>query len=151
MIEEHDKRLQAVLERARSVNLKPNHKKSKICLTQVSYIGHVLTQEGVKPVPARVQAIVDMPPPSDKNGVQRFLGMISYVHKCISNMSEIAKPLRTLLSKDIDWHWQHEQEAAFQMLKKKVKAAQVLSYYNVRKPITLQIDACRSGLGDILL
>ena len=53
--------------------------------------------------------------------------------------------------KDVAWHWQHEQEVAFQMLKKKLKAAPVRSYYNVRKPITLQVDACQSGLGAVLL
>ena len=75
-LEEHNKRLKSVLQRTRSVNLKLNPAKSKIAKTSVSYVGHILTQDSVQPDPDRVQAIVDMPAPCDKAGVQRFLGMV---------------------------------------------------------------------------
>ena len=96
-IEEHNEHLKAVLEQARSTSLKLNPLKLKICKISVAYVGHILTQNGVKADPGRVQAIVDMPAPSDKAGVQRFLGMVGYVHKFIPNLSEIVKPLHTLL------------------------------------------------------
>ena len=150
-IKEHNKSLRIVLQRARDSNLKLNPEKSKICQTEVKYVGHVLTAQGVKPDPDRVQAIVDMPDPVDKKGVQRFLGMIGYVHKFIPNLSDIAKPLRTILGKDIAWHWQAEQIESFNKLKKCLKVAPVLRFYDVNKPITVQVDACKTGLGAVLL
>ena len=150
-INEHNTRLRSVLLKARQVNLKFNPKKSKICKTEVTYVGHRLTQEGVKPGIEHVKAITEMPTPTDKNAVQRFLGMIGYVGKFIPNLSETAKPLRILLNKDTLWHWQFEQNAAFEHLKKLLISAPVLKYYNVNEPITIQVDASKSGLGAALI
>ena len=150
-VEEHNTRLKKVLDRARSSNLKLNPEKSKICRQQVRYVGHVITSEGVKPDPDRVQAIIDMPDPTDKQGVQRFMGMIGYVQKFIPNLSEIAKPIRILLSKNTAWHWDTEQINAYNKLKLLLKTAPVLAYYNVNKTIVLQVDACQSGLGAAIL
>lgn len=69
---------------------------------------------------------MDIPAPTDRAGVQRFLGMVGYVHKFIPNMSDI--PLRILLGKDVEWHWQFEQKKAFEELKQKFKTALVLAY-----------------------
>ena len=147
----HDKRLEAVLERARETNLKLNPKKSKISQKEVNYVGHVLTKEGIKPNPDRVQAIKDMPEPKDKQAIQRFLGMMNYVAKFIPNLSEVAKPLRVLLSKETAWHWDESHRAAFKELKRLLGKAPVLKFYDVKQQITLQVDACKSGLGAALM
>ena len=148
---EHNERLEKVLMRAREANLKLNPDKSKICEAKVQYVGHILSGQGIQPDPDRIQAINDMPVPTDKPAVQRFLGMINYVHKFIQNLSDIAKPLRILLGKEIEWHWQAEQQKSFDELKRLLATAPVLRYYDVSKPITIQVDACKSGLGATLL
>ena len=76
---------------AHQVQLKINSNKSLICQVSVKYVGHMLTHNGIMPDPERVQAIIDIPTPTDKAGV----------HKFIVNMSDIAKPLYVLLGKDI--------------------------------------------------
>ncbi|XP_039462577.1 uncharacterized protein LOC120436178 [Oreochromis aureus] len=88
-IEEHDKNLKKVLERARQVNLKQNPKKCKFRLKEVSYVGHIFTDEGLKADPTKISAINEMPPPEDKTSLQRFLGMINYLGKFIPNLSEL--------------------------------------------------------------
>ena len=144
-IQEHNIRLESLLQRARKLDLKLNFKKEKsqIYKTEVPYVGHLLTQEGLKPNPDKVQAIIDMEVPSDKQGVQRCLGMLGYVRKFIPKLSEIAKPLRTLFSKDIAWHWDNEQEQAFISLKELLMKSPVLWNFDVRKPITVQVDASK--------
>ena len=92
-----------------------------------------------------------MTTPTDKKGIQRFLGMVGYVGKFIPNLSEIAKPLRTLLQKETAWHWQHEQKRAFDKLKTLITRAPVLKYYNVNEEVVIQVDASKSGLGAALL
>ena len=71
-----------------------------MCKSEVPYVGHLITQNGLQPNPDRVQAILDMTTPTNKQAVC-FLGMIGYVRKFIPNMSEVAKPVRLLLAKDI--------------------------------------------------
>ena len=67
---EHDERLKAVLQRCEKVNLTLNEDKCKFGLTEVTYIGHVLTPEGVHPDPDKIKAIQNMPPPTDKKGIE---------------------------------------------------------------------------------
>ena len=84
--------------------------------------------------------------PSDKQGAQRSLGIIGYVRKWIPRLSEIAKPLRTLLFKDIAWHWDDEQERPFISLKELLMKVLVLKYFDIKRPITVQVDSSKSGL-----
>ena len=150
-INEHNARLKSLLERAVIINLKLNPKKSIICKHQVEYVGHIISDKGITPSPGRIQAITEMPEPCDKAAVQRFLGMINYVHKFIPNLSSIAEPLRITLGKNIAWHWGYEQQIAFDKLKESLINYPVLEHYNPKTDITLQVDASKSGLGAVIL
>ena len=149
-IEEHNIRLEALLKHAREVDLRLNTQKSHICKSEVPYVDHLITQNGLKPNPDRIQAILDMTTPTNKQAVQHFLGMIGYVRKFIPNMSEVAKPLRLLLAKDIAWHWNEDKDIAFKNLKLLLTKAHVFKQIYVKKPITMQVDASKSGLGAAL-
>ena len=92
--QQHDKHLRQVLERARQKNLKLNKEKSQIALDEISYIGHILSKEGLKPDPQKVRAITEMNRPQNKEELQRFLEMVTYVAKFIPNFSQISTPLR---------------------------------------------------------
>jgi hypothetical protein len=75
-IEDHNVVLRNMCQRARERNLKLNKKKLKLCLTEVPFMGFRLTQGGVVPDPAKVDAIQNMPAPEDKKGVKRLLGTV---------------------------------------------------------------------------
>lgn len=76
---DHDKNLQALLERCRKLNIKLNKDKVQLRKSEIQYIGHLLTSEGVKPDPRKVSAITSMPSPRDKAELKRFLGMVAYL------------------------------------------------------------------------
>ena len=76
-----------VLDRAREVGLKLNAKKGKFGVTEVTYVGHKLLSDGLKPDPAKVRAVKDMPKPKQKADVQRFLGVVNYLSKFIPDFS----------------------------------------------------------------
>ena len=116
--EEHDARLEKVLQRAQQRNLKLNKDKSQIKLKEIKYIGHILSEDGIKPDPKKVTAVTEMKPPTTKEELQRFLGMTTYLSKFISNYSTTSAPLRMLLEKNTEWHWMDQQKKAFQKLKK---------------------------------
>ena len=102
--DEHNFRLEQVLKRSRKVGLKLNLSKMKIMTTEVPYIGHILTANGLKPDPSKVQAVEEMPSPADKPALLRFLGMVNYMSKFIPSLAELTQPLRELLHKDVAWH-----------------------------------------------
>ena len=68
----------------------------------MSYIGHTLSEQGIKPDPKEVQVIRDMRSPTNKEELQRFLGMATYLSKFIPNYSDISAPLRVLLEKNTE-------------------------------------------------
>ena len=100
---EHDANLKKVLQGAREVDLKLCPKKCKFRLDQVSYVGHQFTKGGLKPDEAKVS-------PDSPEALRRFLGMINYLQKFISNFSEKTAPLRKLLRNGIHWNWEAPQQ-----------------------------------------
>ena len=150
-IEEHDKRLEAALDRAKRIGMTLNPDKCKFRVTEVTYLGHKLTATGVRPDPSKVDAVLNMPPPSDKSGVQRLLGMVNYLAKFIPGMSEITAPLREILKKNVPWHWTNKHQIAFEKIKEILATDPILKYYDVTKPVVLQTDASSKGLGAVLL
>ena len=74
----HDCRLNSVLDRCTKINLTLNKRKCVFKVKEVTYIGHKLTQEGIKPDDEKVRTIKDMPVPTDKNGVERLLSTVNY-------------------------------------------------------------------------
>ena len=120
-------------------------------LAQVPYIGHLLTREGLRVDPKKVEAIEKMPAPKDAKAVQRLLGSVNYLAKFVPHLSNIMQPLRRLLDKNTEWCWLHTHQQAFDEMKKALTMTPALSYYDVMKPVVIQCDASDSGLGAALL
>ena len=146
-VDQHDERLEKVLKRAEEINLKLNPGKCKIRVDKVTYIGHLLSAEGIKPDPEKVRALVDYPAPKNKQELQRFLGMINYVSKFVQNFSENTAAIRENLKKENEWSWTEQHEEEFNGLKQAISNPPVLKYYDSSKPVTLTCDASKSGLG----
>lgn len=108
-VEEHDENLKKVLDRARKVNLRLNPLKCKFRLSEVCYVGHVFTSEGLKPDPSKIKAITEMEVPENVTALQRFLGMVNYLGKFIPGFSDLSAPLRKLTRKDMEWCWLKQQ------------------------------------------
>ena len=106
----HDERLEAILKRCEEINFTLNKEKCQFRVPKVTYIGHILNSKGVQPDPEKVRAIQDMPPPSDKKGVERLLGTINYLAKFIPNMSTVTHPIYELLKSDVKFSWKEPQE-----------------------------------------
>ncbi|CAC5380905.1 unnamed protein product [Mytilus coruscus] len=92
-----------------------------------------------------------MTKPENKKEVQTFLGFITYLRKFLSNMSDVSAPLRVLLEEKNEWCWEKEQDTSFNKLKDMATHAPILSYYDPKQPLTLNVDASSKGLGAVLL
>ena len=150
-VEQHDVRLRQVLDRCRESNLKLNKEKCHFRVSEVNYVGHVLSADGVKPDPKKVEAIVAMPNPASREDLRRFLGVVTYLSKFIPNMSQKSAPLRQLLQKDVEWSWGKAEDDAFTSLKISISSAPVLKFFDPKEPVTLSVDASQKGVGAVLL
>ena len=148
---DHDINLWNLMLRCREVNLKLNPKKFQFKVKQITWMGHLLSSGGITPHPDRVRAIVDMTPPQDVKGVQRFLGMCNYLSRFAPNLAEIVKPLTGLTHVDAVWSWSSQHDKAFKTAKSLIANATTLKFFDVKKPCVLQVDASDTGLGGALL
>ena len=94
---EHDDRLVTVLDRIKKIGLKLNRAKCKIRKRELKYLGFIFSKEGLKLDKEQLKGITDMPTPTCKEDIRRFLGMMNFVSRFIPQMSEISAPLRELL------------------------------------------------------
>lgn len=152
--DDHDVTLKQVLQIARDNNVVFNVNKMSLCNSQVEYVGHILSDKGVKVSPDKVSAVVNMPKPKSIANVQTFLGMVNYTCKFLPHMSSLTLPLRSLIKESADpqfkWHWDRCHDEAFSALKDAMINAPVLGYYSLDKPITLSVDSSQSGLGAVI-
>ena len=114
-------------------------------------MGHKPTVKGMATDPAKVTAITEMARPTSKTGVQRFLGMCQYLSKFTPNLSERVLPLRKLTKQDAKFIWANTHKSAFQTAKELIATTTVLRYYDVTKPVTLQVNASEEAIGVALL
>ena len=133
---DHDMNLWNLMLRCKEVN----PKKFQFKVKEVTWMGHLLSGNGVAPHPDRVQAIVDMNPPQDVKGVQRFLGMCNYLSRFTPNLAEIVKPLTELTHVNAVWSWSSQHDQAFKEAKRVIANATMLRYFDVNKPCVLQVD-----------
>lgn len=149
-VHDHDQSLMAFLQRCEAQGVVLNTEKFTLRQKEVPFIGHIATDEGLRVDPSKVRAIIEMPAPTDKAGVQRLLGLAQYLSKFLPHLSDITKPLRELTQNDVVWLWESPQQTALDTLKKAVTTTPVLRYYNLKEEVTIQCDASQSGLGAAL-
>ncbi len=150
-VQNHDQNLTAFLQRCAELGIRLNAEKAKLRLCEVPFIGHTATDKGLHVESAKIRAIVEMPPPTDVTGVHRLLGMIQYLSKFLPHLSDLTKPLRDLMQKEVVWVWDQPQQDAHDRLKRAVASTPVLRYYNLQDEVTLQCDASQHGLGAAMM
>lgn len=150
-VEEHNKTLETVLNRFKQAGITLNKTKSVFCKNKVIFLGHELSEDGVRPHPEKVNALMEMVEPQTKKSVQSFLGFVGYLAKFIPNLSELATPLRETCKKSVEFSWQRPQQEAFIKIKQAISNAPTLHYFDTTKPVTISADSSSHSLGAVLL
>lgn len=144
-------RLKTVLDRAEEYNLQLSWKKCKFLKDRISYLGYVITNNTKLPSEEKTKAVVNYPRPESIAQIQSFLGLTGYFRKFIADYSIIAKPLSDLLKKNSKFVFGEQQEAAFELLKRKLSDGPVLQIFSYEAETELHTDASKEGYGAVLL
>ena len=151
--EEHDRRLQRVLERLKEHDLTLNAEKCRFHMTQMVFMRLVLSDNGIGPAEDKVKAIVDARELQSASEVRSFLGLANYSARFIPDFATVAEPLRRLTKKGVHFEFGEEQKNAFNELKRRLSSAETLGYWYFDKDAKTLIiaDASPAGLGAILI
>ncbi|XP_048479394.1 uncharacterized protein K02A2.6-like isoform X1 [Plutella xylostella] len=117
---------------------------------EVVYLGFIINKNGVRPDPKKLEAIKEMPTPTNVTEVRAFLGMVNFYAKFVRNISDILYPLYRLLRKQMRWSWTDECEMAFRKVKEVLLSSEVLAHYDPALPLVLTCDASARGVGGVL-
>ncbi len=148
--QEHLQHLGVVLSRLREVNLKLNLSKCCFVAGSVVFLGHVVSKEGTRPDPGKVEAVWGFPKPTSITNVRSFLGLTGYYRKYVKGYSKLAGPLFELTKRDVIFVWNQDCQRAFDALKKALMEAPILVRPNFKEPFCLNVDWSTKGVGAIL-
>ncbi|GBM57168.1 Retrovirus-related Pol polyprotein from transposon 297 [Araneus ventricosus] len=148
--EEHLNNIRKVFQRLQKANLKLSPKKCRFFRKQVSFLGHIISADGVRTDPEKSKAVVDWPRPETVHDLRSFLGLCTYYRRFVRNFSAIARPLHKLTEAKSNFNWTEECEKSFNSLKQALITSPVLTYPRTDKEFILDTDASNEGIGAVL-
>lgn len=149
--EQHVQLLREVASRLNRANLSINIQKSKFCLSELPYLGYILTNQGLKPNPDRVEAIINIERPNSIRALRRFLGMCNYYRRFIASYSDVVRPLTDLLKdKPKSIRWNESAEASFVRIKELLISSPLLASPDFSKPFCIHCDASDTAIAGVL-
>lgn len=143
------RQLQIVLSLLRKHNLFAKMSKCTFASQQVDYLGHIISKDGVKADPQKVEAMVHWHIPKNVKELRGFLGLTGYYRRFVKDYGKLAKPLTELLKKG-SFSWSTEATLAFEKLKTAMSSTPVLALPDFDAPFMIETDASGRGIGAVL-
>nr|XP_034321902.1 uncharacterized protein K02A2.6-like [Crassostrea gigas] len=149
---EHDKRLCKALQRIKEKGLTLNQAKCEFSMNKITFMGHVMSKNGIGPTSDRIKSLLDAKEPTSGSEVKSFLGLVNFSARYIPNLATVSEPLRRLTKKNVNFVWGREQKKSFDTLKRCLPNVETLGHYRLDAEKTqLVTDASNVGLGAVLL
>lgn len=142
--------LKAVLQRFRECGVKIRKDKCSFRKSEVSYLGHKITSDGLQPLEKNLEAVMKAPSPKNVSELRSYIGLLTYYSKFLPSMATMLAPLYDLLKKDCRWKWSSEQQHSFDRSKEALRHAKMLTHFDPSKSLRLECDASPYGIGAVL-
>lgn len=139
-----------ILQKLTRANLTLNMNKCHFFKRQLKFLGHIVSEKGIKVNAEKTKAVVQYPPPRDLKALQHFLDLAGWYHKFIPHFVDNTAPLNNLKKKDVKWQWTPECQASFENIKTLLKSPPVLVQPDLNQPFQVHTEASDVGLGAIL-
>ena len=147
---EHLANLNEVLTRLKDAGMRLKKNKCVFMTSEVEYLGHRISKDGLQPSESKVEAITKAPSPKNVTELRAFLGLINYYGKFLSHLSTTVAPLHKLLAKGSKWEWDKSQQEAFDKVKLQLASCKLLVHYDPDIKLVLSCDASPYGVGAVL-
>ena len=149
-VEQHLERLETVLQRLRHAGLKLKPEKCKFFQRSVSFLGHIISDEGIGTDPEKTRAVMEWPTPTNVGEVRAFVGLASYYRRYVRNFAKIAAPLHALMKKNQRFCWTEDAQKSFEELKTALTTSPILAMPNDTGEFVLDTDASANAIGAVL-
>ncbi len=149
-LQEHVQHVRVVLQRLLENGLFVKAEKCVFHAQSVPFLGYIVSSEGMRMDPDKVQAVVNWPTPDSRKALQRFLGFANFYRRFIRNYSQLAAPLTALTSTKTMFRWSSSAEAAFSKLKSCFVSAPILVAPDPSRQFVVEVDASEVGVGAVL-
>ncbi|KIH62676.1 integrase core domain protein [Ancylostoma duodenale] len=149
-VEEHLVDIDEVLTKIEIIGMKLKASKCEFAKKEITFLGFVLSKDGIRPNPEKTEAIDRYPTPKNVTDVKAFLGMCSFFRRFIHRFAAIAAPLTALTKKDITFKWTPECEEAMTTLKKALTTSPILAAPRLGKPFIIETDSSAKGVAGVL-
>ncbi len=149
-LQEHVQHVRVVLQRLLENGLFVKADKCVFHAQSVPFLGYIVSSEGMRMDPDKVQAVVDWPTPDSRKALQRFLGFANFYRRFIRNYSQLAAPLTALTSTKTTFRWSSSAEAVFSKLKSCFVSAPILVAPDPSRQFVVEVDVSEVGVGVVL-
>ena len=147
---EHLEHLEEIFTRLKTAGLKLKLEKCCFFKKHIQYLGHLISADGIQPLPEKLESIAKMPAPKNPKEVKQFLGLVGYYRKFVPRFADISRVLTHLTKKDVEFKWTPECEKCFQILKEFLQQAPILRYPDPQASYTLYTDASKYAYAGVL-
>ena len=147
---QHLEHLEIVFSHLQESGLKMKHSKFDFFKSEIHYLGHLISPEGISPLPNKLDSIRHMPVPNSTKEIKQFLGLTGYYRNFVPRFADISRPLTTLMKKDTRFEWTSACQKSFELLKETLCGEPILKYADTSKPYTLYTDASKFGWAGVL-
>ncbi|KAK3524658.1 hypothetical protein QTP86_000497 [Hemibagrus guttatus] len=149
-MEEHVLQVREVLARLQQHHLYVKLEKCEFHRSMVTFLGYVISHQGVEMDVVKVHAVTELPAPSTVRELQRFLGFANFYRRFIQKYSSVARPLTSLFRGKPKLSWTDQAQTAFLQLKERFNTAPILRHPDPELPFVVEVDTSCSGLGAVL-
>ena len=148
--EKHLLHLEEVFHRLSKAGLEIKSSKCDFFKSQIHYLGRVISEDWICPLPNKLDSIKNLPAPKSAKEIKQFLGLTGYYRKFVPRFSDISRPLTRQTNKETIFNWTPECQKSFELLKSYLRGEPILKYADTSKPYILYTDASEYSWAEVL-